>query len=269
MSESVEMLLYLYGIVGGESDAPPGDLAGLESAPVRLLQEGPLAAVVSEVRADRYADDELNARLGDIAWVGERGLAHERVLDWFAERGPVVPLSPFSLHRDEARVRERLTAESGRVLPLLERLRGRREWRVKVWRRDEQVAQHLDELSPMLRALSVEIESAPAGRRYLLLKKRDAARGDELRRVSERVGQLVFEELRGHADGGTVLPAPRDLPPSNRTLTLDSAWLVEEEAFAAFQRRLGELAGEFQPNGFEFEFTGPWPPYHFTTADGI
>ena len=50
-------------------------------------------------------------------------------------------------------------------------------------------------------------------------------------------------------------------------LTLDSAWLVEEQTFPAFQQRLGELAGEFQPNGFEFEFSGPWPPYHFTAAD--
>lgn len=264
----MDVLLYLYGIVEGKAEAPPGDLTGLDGAAVRLLREGSLAAVVSDVQAERYGDDELNARLGDIAWVGERGLAHERVLDWFAERGPVVPLSPFSLHRDEVRVRERLAVEATRVVPLLERLRGRREWRVKVWRRDEQVGQHLDELSPMLRALSAEIEEAPAGRRYLLLKKRDAARGDELRRVSERVAQLVFEELRSHADGATALPPPRDLPASNRTLTLDSAWLVAEDSYAGFQRRLGELAGEFQPNGFEFEFTGPWPPYHFTGSDG-
>lgn len=268
MSESTGTLLYLYGIVPGDAAAPEEGLMGLEGAPVRLLREGALAAPVSEVPADRYSDDELNARLADIAWVGERGLAHERVLDWFADRGPVVPLSPFSLHREEQLVRERLTGEAERLLPLLERLRGRREWRVKVWRRDEEVAGQLDELSPMLRALAAEIETAPAGRRYLLLKKRDAARGEELRRVSERVGQLVFEELRAHSDQAEVVPAPRDLPPSNRGLVLDSAWLVEESGFSDFQRRLGELAGEFQPNGFEFEFTGPWPPYHFTASDG-
>lgn len=268
MSDNAETLFYLYGIVEGDAADPAGELSGLDGAPVRLLREGSVAAPVSEVPASLYADDELNARLGDIGWVGERGLAHERVLDWFADRGPVVPLSPFSLHREEGLVRERLTREVERLLPLLERLRGRKEWRVKVWRRDEAVASQLDELSPMLRALAAEIEAAPAGRRYLLLKKRDAARGEELRRVSERVGQLVFQELQAHADQAEVLPAPRDLPASNRTLVLDSAWLVEESRFADFQRRLGELAGEFQPNGFEFEFTGPWPPYHFTSSDG-
>src|SRR5690606_1651401 len=101
----------------------------------------------------------------------------------------------------------------------------------------------------------------------LLLKKRDAARSEELRRVSERVGQVLFEALREAADQGVVIPAPRGAPETGRVLTLDSAWLVQDDAYAGFQRRLGELAGEFQPNGFEFEFSGPWPPYHFTDAD--
>lgn len=260
-------LVYLYGIVPAEAAAPPAALAGLEGRPVRLVREGDLAAAVSDVPAEEYSDEPLDGHLADLAWVGERGVAHEQVLDWFAERGPVVPLSLFSLHRDEARVRVRLSDEAERVLPLLEALRGRREWRVKLWRRDTLVAEHLEELSPTLKSLAAEIDQAPPGRRYLLLKKRDAVRGDELRRVSERVGQVLFEALRAHADRGAVIPTPRGAPQTGHVLTLDSAWLVNEPSFPAFQQRLGELAGEFQPNGFEFEFTGPWPPYHFADPD--
>lgn len=261
-------LFYLYGIVGSDAPAPAEELVGLEGNPVRLLREADLAAIVGEVPRGAYADEALDARLGDLAWVGERGLAHERVLDWFAERGPVIPLSLFSLHEDEERVRSRLAQEAERVRPLLERLRGRREWRVKLWRRDSVVGEHLDELSPTLKALSSEIESAPPGKRYLLLKKRDAARAEELRVVAERVGHLLFEALDEESDQGMVIPAPRGAPETGRVLTLDSAWLVGEEDFPGFQQRLGQIAGEFQSNGFEFEFTGPWPPYHFTDSDG-
>ena len=264
---TADSLFYLYGIVGADAPEPPHDLAGLEGRPVRLLREGKLAAPVSEVSRDAYSDDALDARLGDLAWVGERGLAHEQVLDWFAERGPVVPLSLFSLHRDEERVRARLAAEADRVLPLLESLRGRREWQVKLWRRDTVVTEHLDELSPTLKGLSEEIEQAPPGKRYLLLKKRDAARAEELRRVSERVAQVLYETLREESDQGVVIPSPRGAPQTGHVLVLDSAWLVNESLYPEFQRRLGQLAGEFQPNGFEYEFTGPWPPYHFTDPD--
>lgn len=269
MTESTTSTLwYLYGIVAADAPEPPPELAGLEGQQLRLLREGRLAAVISEVPQAEYTDEALDARLADLAWVGERGIAHEQVLDWFAERGPVVPLSLFSLHRDEARVRSRLREEEARVLPLLESLRGRREWRVKLWRRDETVGEHLEELSPTLKALAGEIEQAPPGKRYLLMKKRDAARTDELKRVSDRVAQVVYEALGEEAERGVVVPTPRGAPQSGHVLTLDSAWLVAEARYAGFQRRLGELAGEFQPHGFEFEFTGPWPPYHFTDPDG-
>lgn len=266
MTESTR-LIYLYGIVPADAAEPPPELHGLDGTPVRLLREGSVAAPISELPAELYGDEALDERLADLAWMGERGVAHEQVLDWFLERGPIVPLSLFSLHRDEERARARLREEAERILPLLERLRGRREWRVKLWRRDEKVGEHLDELSPTLRALSAEIDTSPPGRKYLLLKKRDAARTDELRRVADRVAQVVYEALRQSADAGTVVPTPRGAPQSGHVLTLDSAWLVPEAGFEGFQRRLGELAGEFQPNGFEFEFTGPWPPYHFTAAD--
>lgn len=260
-------LYYLYGIVGADAPDPDAGLLGLEGLPVRLLREGGLGAVISEVPAAEYGDAALDARLAELAWVGERGVAHEQVLDWYAERGPVVPLSLFSLHRDEARVRGRLREEQERVLPLLESLRGKREWRVKLWRRDERVGEHLEELSPTLKNLAGEIEQAPPGKRYLLMKKRDAARGEELKRVSERVAQVVYAGLAAEADRGDVVPPPRGAPQTGHVLTLDTAWLVAEGRYAGFQRRLGELAGEFQPHGFEFEFTGPWPPYHFTDVD--
>jgi hypothetical protein len=260
-------LFYLYGIVGADAPDPPPELTGLEDRPVRVLRQGGIAAAVSEVSLEEYSDEALDARLADLAWVGERGLAHERVLDWFVERGPVVPLSLFSLHRDEERVRARLAEEAERVLPLLDTLRGRREWRVKLWRRDAVVAEHLDDLSPTLKALAAEIEQSPPGRRYLLLKKRDAARAEELRRVSERAGHLLFQVLQEDSDRGVAIPAPRGAPQSGHVLVLDSAWLVADDAYAGFQRRLGAFAAEFQPNGLELEFTGPWPPYHFTDPD--
>jgi hypothetical protein len=262
-----DTLYYLYGIVAADAPDPPPELVGLDGQPVRLLREGSVAAPVSELPRAEYGDEPLDARLADLGWVGERGMAHEQVLDWFAERGPLVPLSLFSLHSDERRVRTRLRAEEERVLALLESLRGRREWRVKLWRRDANVAEHLEELSPTLKALAAEIAVAPPGKRYLLEKKRDAMRADELRQIAERVAHLLFETLREESELAVVIPAPRGAPQTGRVLTLDTAWLVADGAFAGFQRRLGEVAGEFQPHGFEFEFTGPWPPYHFTDPD--
>jgi len=261
-------VLYLYGVVPGDAPEPPAELTGLEGGAVRLVRGEGLAAVVSPVPAAEYADEALDGRLADLHWVGERGIAHERVLDWFLERGPVIPLSLFSLHRDEERVLARVAPEAERFASLLERLRGRREWGIKLWRRDEALMEHLDSLSPLLRALSGEIESAPPGKRFLLSKKREAARAEELRSLSRRVAHRVFSTLQGEADRATTLALPASAPEGSRHLLLHAAFLVADgEAFEGFRRRVGELARELGGVGFEIEFTGPWPPYHFTDAD--
>lgn len=256
-------LLYLYGVVPATAPAPAAELRGVEAQPVRLVHEGELAGIVSEAPADVYAEEALDARLADLAWVGERGVAHERVLSWFADRGPVLPLAPFSLHQDEARVRARLREGAQELGRTLARLAGRREWGIKLWRIDAALAGQLDELSPRLRALAEEIRAAPPGRRFLLTKKRDAARTDELRAVTAEIGRRVFRHLAEHADDALVLPLPAQAGANGRTLTLHAAFLVADERFDAFQQRVSQLAAEYRPRGFEWEFTGPWPAYHF------
>jgi hypothetical protein len=263
----MDTLVYLYGIVPADAPEPPPELPGLEDRPVRLVRAGGVAAVVSDVPADAYGDTALEAHLGELEWVGLRGLAHERVVDWFAERGPVLPLSLFSLHADEARVAERLRGDAERYAALLESVRGRREWGVKLWRVESRFAEHVDELSPALRALAAEMEQAPPGRRFLLAKKRDALRADEMKRLAARVAHQVFSSLRDRADAATATPSPSTTP-GDRVLALDGSFLVRNEEYGAFQQRLGELARDLTPVGFDFEFTGPWPPYHFVTSDG-
>lgn len=263
-----QTLLYTYGIVPVDAQRPEDDLRGLEDTPVDVLPVGAVAAVVGRVPATIYSDEALNARLDDLAWVGERGMAHERVLDWFAERGPVVPLSLFSLHRDADRLAARISEDATSFATTLDRLRGSREWGIKLWRHDATAREGIDQLSPSLQALGKEIEAAPAGRRFLLERKREAMRAEEVRAVSARIAHELFAALRRAAADGVTVPIP---PASGgeRALLLHAAFLVADEAFPAFQKALSVEAGRIAGSGFELEFTGPWPPYHFSDLDDL
>jgi hypothetical protein len=223
--------------------------------------------VVSELAAADYADERLDARLSDLAWVGERGVAHERVLDWFTDRGPVVPLSLFSLHRSEDRLRERFAPEEERLLALLERLRGRREWGIKLWRRDEELRANIDTLSPTLKAHAAELERASPGKRFLMEKRMEQLRTEELRTVARRVAHQSYAMLQESAERATTIPIPPAGADSGRALVLHAAFLVTEQGFGEFQQRVTRIAHEFSGFGFEVEFTGPWPPYHFVEQD--
>lgn len=258
--------IYLYGIAPGDAADPDPGLEGLESAPVRLVRSAGVSAIVSDVPEETYADEALNSRLEDLAWVGERGLAHERVLDAFAQRGPVLPLSLFSLHRDEDRLRERLAENAGRYDALLRRLAGRREWGIKLWRRQD-AAEHIGRLSPALSALNKELEDAAPGRRYLLERKRENLLAEELRSASNRLAHRVYGLLSEAAEHAVSSSLPATQPEGARVLLLSSAFLVPDERFESFSRRVSEVAHEVGQAGFELEFTGPWPPYHFADLD--
>lgn len=260
------LLLYLYGVVPPDAPAPPPELHGLEDSPVRLLRESGLAAVVSDVPADEYSEEALEAHTRDLPWVGQRGVSHELVLTWFVDRGPVVPLAPFSLHRDEERVRTRLRDDAERFRAALARLRGAREWGVKIWRDDATLAEQIVHLSPRLRQLDEQIQGAPPGRQFLLRKKLDAARAAEMRTVAADLVRGVYHALANRAEAAVALPLPAT-PAEPRVLALHAAFLVRDEEFAAFQAYLSEAAHDHHASGLEFEFTGPWPAYHFAKAD--
>jgi hypothetical protein len=263
----MDTLVYLYAVVPAAADEPPTGLTGIDDAPVRLVRVGEVAAVVSDLTATDYMDETLDAHLSDLSWVGARGVAHERVLDWFLERGPLIPLSLFSLHRGDDLVRERFEPESQRLADLLDSLRGRKEWGIKLWRRDEELRLNIDEISPTLRAYRAEMESAAPGRRFLLEKRMETVRTEELRTVARRVAHQSYGMLQEAAERATTVPIPPASGDSSRALVLHAAFLVTEAGFAEFQQAVGRVAHEFGGVGFEVEFTGPWPPYHFVGQD--
>jgi hypothetical protein len=259
-------LIYMYGIVPADTPAPPADLAGIDGGVVSVHPVGRVAAIVGSVQSGTYSDEALNSRLDDLAWVGDRGLAHERVLDWFAQQGPVIPLSLFSLHNDLGRLEERVRAEEASFTGLLARLEGRREWGVKLWRREADAREGIDKLSASLSRLTREVEEAPPGKRFLLERKRETMRAEELRAVSTRIAHELFGDLRTAADGAVAVPIPAVAAGGERTLLLHAAFLVADTAFETFHAALSAQARTLAGSGFELEFTGPWPPYHFTNV---
>jgi hypothetical protein len=261
-------MLYLYGVVAADAPRPDG-LRGVEDGPVRLLLAGPVAGIVGEVPDDAFTEAALEANLADVGWVGPRAAEHERVLTWFADRGAVVPLALFSLHRDEARVRARLEADADRLTALLARLGGRREWLVRLWQGADAADDAVDAASPALLALAREIADATPGRRFLLEKKRQSLRTEERRRIHREVAGGAFQALAAHAEDAVSLPPPADAAgvAGARRGVLHAAFLVADAAFPPFRAAVEAAEGEAARAGLQLEFTGPWPPYHFARSD--
>lgn len=259
-----ETLSYLYGIVPGSAPAPPGSLQGIDDTPVRLVHLGELAAIVSDVFASAYDEAAIEAGLKDVRWAGARAAEHERVLTWFVDRTTVVPSTPFSLHASDDLVRARLDEQRELLGRTLARLAGHHELGVRIWRDEAAFASGMVRQSPALAALEAERESASQGKRYLLGKRIESLRADEAVRLTLEAAESAYRDLSEASARARVLPIPAN-PNEGRakTLVLDAVFLVAESSGDRFKEIVRRRMEEQRTSGLEWEFTGPWPAYHF------
>jgi hypothetical protein len=245
---------YVYGVVPATLSGPP---PGLDGTAVTLVPIADLAALVSELPNGDYDPATVESRLADLDWLSPRAIAHDSVLSWASDKGGVVPFPMWVLFRDQPSLESGLTARAAEFHRALDRVTPAREYSVRVFVAKDR----LSALSPAVAQLESEIEKATPGQRYLLERKLDAVRQTEAREVSASVSRSIHEELSQLALGAVTEPAPKSAPKS--AAILNAAYLVSREAPEPFQARLTDLIHKFEPLGFRFEFTGPWPPYHF------
>ena len=99
-----DRILYAYAVTPPGLD-PAGAPSGIDGASVRLVVESELAALVSSVDKSVYAPDRVEVLTEEVGWVAPRASAHDAVVTWAGDRGPVIPLPIFTLFHDESRVR--------------------------------------------------------------------------------------------------------------------------------------------------------------------
>src|SRR4029079_11695950 len=92
-------------------------------ARLEMILNEPLAAIVSAVPRAHYAEDKLQERLGDPAWMALRAMRHEKVVEHFAARATLVPLRFGSIYLERQRIRSMLSEKRDGLVALMERIR--------------------------------------------------------------------------------------------------------------------------------------------------
>jgi hypothetical protein len=262
MSDAV----YLYGFVPAAAPVPPADLAGVADAPVRLIDLGEVRAAVSDLTGDVYSAESLERRMQDLVWVGEQGLAHERVVVWFADHSEILPARMFGLYSGDAALRSAVSSRRAEVSAALRALTGRREWNLKVAYDTAELARHGAAVSPALRRLDEEMAAAAPGRRYLLERKRSDMLKHEVARAGRALAHELLDVLRTHAEDVRVLPQTE--PDDAGSVLLNAALLVTRDAEPALRADAERLHEHYTALGMIVSFSGPWAPYRFVEPYG-
>ncbi|HXG91486.1 MAG TPA: GvpL/GvpF family gas vesicle protein [Blastocatellia bacterium] len=232
-------------------------------ARLELINEDDLAAVASSVPLADYGEQALQERFNDAAWAATRAMRHERVVEHFASRASVIPLRFATIYLSRERVRQRLAEKCDELHRIIERLEGREEWGVNVYRNRAKLMEAIATLSPRLRELGEQAAAASPGQSYLLKKKIEAMKADEARAETGRVVAEIERELGRASDGAARLTVMKGEASEAGETVAKLAFLVERARFDQFRDAAETLAEKHADSGFMLEMTGPWPAYNF------
>jgi hypothetical protein len=258
-------ITYLYGVVPSGIDASRAP-AGIDDARVGLIDGagGKHSVLATRVSGDDYSPDKIESLAGNVDWVRSRAEAHDRVLNWASDMARVIPLPMWTLFRDESAVREMLAGRAPEFDATFARIEGAREYTVRAYVRSAELQAKVSELSEEFRALEAQTATATPGQKYLLERKLEKERKETARRVMRQVASDVHSALvSASKESARDEIAPGVTTSEQGAAILNGSYLVPSGSLTEFRKTLTEFVNRYQPSGFTFAFTGPWPPYHF------
>ncbi|HYJ68094.1 MAG TPA: GvpL/GvpF family gas vesicle protein [Nocardioidaceae bacterium] len=242
------MSTYVYGFAPATHPMPIDGLTGVgaERAPVRLIREDGLVAVVSD------APEGLRAKRRDLE-------AHERVLESLCAAGTVMPMRFGMVASDDATVQAELTSKAEKYADLLAKLNDHVELNVKGVHDEDALLGDLLQRHAELRERNDALRAVGGGdEQDRIAFGEQVSAAVEERRVQE--AKRLVAQLESHATRVR-------LGPSVEGCFVNASFLVansDREAFDAAVTALRDAA-----NGYaDVRVFGPLPPYSFVEVDG-
>lgn len=233
------------GAAGGSQAEVLERLSGVDEAPLRLVEVGEVAAVVSTAGLDRTGSARADL------------MAYSTVLEQLTAAGPVAPVQFGSLLLDDVAVAEELLApDADRLTEVLADLEGRCQLNLSASYVEEVVLGEVVAADPEVRRLRERTRGLPEDQAYA-----DRVRLGELvaRAVEQRREQdadMVLDEVLPHVAAYSLRPA------GGLDRVLDAALLVEQDRRAALEEHLETLA-EAWHDRLRLRLVGPVAAYDF------
>ena len=242
MSDAV----YVYGVLAA-ADAASLTTSGVMGAPVRAVQSGDLAALVSDVAGGALA-------------AAREVRAHWRVLEAASEQTTVLPVRFGTVMEDDDAVREQLLADGAeRLNALLQQLNGRVQVTVRGTYDEDALLRSVVAGSRDIAALRERVRRVP-----------DVAGYYDRIRLGELVAGEVERNRAAHAAHALDRLAPLAIASREEAAGVDTAFhfafLVERQGIEAFSGAVGELADDFG-DWISIRYVGPLAPYSFADTE--
>ena len=235
---------YVYCIVRSERQRDFGAIGIGGGQRVFTVAFQDLAAVVSDTPIVIYDPTRENV------------LAHEFVNETVMKEFTVIPMSFGTVFRSEEDVTELLRSTYQAFSDVLDKMRDKIEFGLKVLWDREQVVATLERTNEEIGRLKGEIENNAQSSTYFARVQLGRLVEAALEEAGNAFVVDVHESLR------PVAVASRSSKPIGDRMIMNAAFLVERSASELFDEKVRELSHRHE-GLLTFKYTGPWPPYNF------
>jgi hypothetical protein len=234
---------YVYCIIRASQPLRFGAIGMDEQAPeVYTINYRDMAAVVSDVS------------LAPLDSTRENVLAHERVNETVMREHTVIPMSFGTIFKTRDDIGELLRSAYEAFADVLAKMQDKLEFGLKVlWDRDE-IVKAIEQEDEDIHRLKTEI-SSQKGSTYFARMQYGRLIDAALQQRSERYVGEFLQRLRDVSVASRINKAIGD------KMIMNAAFLVQREQEPAFDRRIKDIASNYDK--LTFKYTGPWPPYNF------
>ncbi len=233
-----------------------------------------LEAVVSKVSLEEFTSEAIQIKAReDLNWIKEKALIHESVIEEAMGKNDkilsLIPMRFGTIFKEKSSLEQTLNKDLPKIKEVLDRIRGKQEWSVKVYLMDrKKFEQVIKEKNEAIKEKEKEIASLPEGIAFFMeeeLKEIISKEADEeLNSIVEvlvgRLGKQAVASIKSKI-------LERELTGRREPMVLNAAYLVPDERIEDFKKEAEGLNQEIQTKGLCLEYSGPWPAYNFTLLE--
>jgi hypothetical protein len=233
-----------------------------------------LEAVVSKISIEEFDSQEIQKKSQeDLNWIKEKAIAHEIVIEEAMKKDDrilsLIPMRFGTIFKERASLEETFNKDYYKIKEVLESIRGKQEWSVKVYLKDkEKFEQAIKEKNETIKEKENEISTLDEGMSFFMEEELKDFISIEVDKELNNTAESLFKNLGKHAVAlikSKILE--KELTGRRDSMVLNSAYLIPEVKIENFIEEAEYLNQEIKSKGLCLEYSGPWPAYNFTTVE--
>ena len=265
--------LYLYCVREKTEDAPVISERGIDGkGEVFTLAYRELEAVVSKVFLEEFTSEEIQKKAQeDMGWIKEKAIIHEKIIEEAMKVDDkvlsLIPMRFGIIFKDRERLEKTLNEDYSSIKEVLERIKDKQEWSVKVYLKDrKKIEQMIKEKSEVIKGKEKEIASLSEGMAFFMEEELKDVISEEMDKELNNIAEDLFKSLSKQAVASVKSKIlDKELTGRREPMILNLAYLIPEEKIENFKKEAEGLNQEIQAKGLYLEYSGPWPVYNFTS----